>query len=203
MTGRALSNMQNNDELKAAPPPVPYGRDDPLRLPHDLVVEHFADGGVTVRLPARWRPRSRDFWFWQVLVIYGALAFATFGCWAPWHVVRSPLFVVGAVALGWLLYKAYFAGGKPKRQVPEVVGISPQAVYVDVPPTPAFEAPRADLLDVRVVQSIHGARWATGVEVVVAGRKPVLVCQGRREKEIWDAYEALRAAAEATQPCAR
>jgi hypothetical protein len=109
--------------------------------------------------------------------------------------MRGPyglLVIAGFVGLALAFGRAYLA---PRRKrVADVVGISPSTVYVDVPPYPPYEVPRSALRHVLMLYRPGEVKWSHGVQLVIDDHVPVLFCDGRREREIWDVFEALQQA---------
>jgi hypothetical protein len=136
--------------------------------------------------------------------------------WSFW-IIRPPfplaLFVavvVLGVAWAYALRRNYL--WQQRAQKPEVVGISPTSIYIDIPDRPydarpatqrnviqtPFEAPRSSLRAIRLLLWQGEGKWARGIILEIDGHEPVEFCHSRREKEIHDVYAALIESAAAT-----
>ena len=197
--------------MTANPPEIPYQAPQPSKA--EIVIERFADGGVTVTIP-----QTRTLSLRNELIKFGVMLAAVFVIlWLagtrPW---RFPWLMLGflrqrpgvatIMLMIWVmpLVAAALITMPRRRWVdePTIVGISRRSVVV---PEPGLIFRRQFEVKRRALRKIAVVRWertmkkrARLVSVELEGHTAVWFCEGRTEREINIVAQALREAQAAT-----
>jgi hypothetical protein len=221
---RSVERRFQEPAVTANPPEIPYQAPQPSK--REIVIERFADGGVTVTIPQRRTLSLRN-----ELIQFGIALVVVFG------IVFGILWLVGTrpwrfpwLMLGFLQQMLGFLQQRPgdatvislfffmqlvvaalifmprRRWVdePAIIGISRRFVVVQ---EPGLVFRRQFQVKRRALRNIEIVRWertmkksARLISVKLESHAAVWLCEGRTEREINIVAEALREAQAATTP---